>query len=102
MEEGLNGIQQTEQKAQNPQRQERPVPPELLIPHLNAPVMPVPLQVEQMDATEPVPETTTPKSISAPPARQARNKPQATWEAELLAHLEAYRRYPLTARNRHE
>ena len=51
---------------------------------------------------KPVTETRAPKSIPAPPARQASSNISATWEAQLLAHLEKYRRYPAAARARRE
>lgn len=51
---------------------------------------------------KPVAETSAPKSIPAPPARQASNNTSATWEAQLLTHLEKYRRYPAAARARRE
>tara|TARA_R110000787_G_scaffold142105_1_gene255636 strand:+ start:3041 stop:3520 length:480 start_codon:yes stop_codon:yes gene_type:complete len=42
---------------------------------------------EVVDPGPPVPETTAPKSIAA-----------QSWEAQLLAHLERYRRFPARAR----
>lgn len=47
-----------------------------------------------------VPETTAPKSAEAPPARRVSSTADATWEAMLLARLEAFRRYPASARAR--
>lgn len=46
--------------------------------------------------------TSAPKSIPAPPAPSASSNASATWEAQLLAHLEKHRRYPAAARARRE
>lgn len=95
------GPEQVEQEEQKPKEQEdRPAPPEITIQELSPITLPTPPPVEALRAADPVPETTAPKSIPAPPANRAASKAEATWEAMLLAHLEQYRRYPASARAR--
>lgn len=57
---------------------------------------------EPSPAAPPVAATSAPKSIPAPPAPSASSNASATWEAQLLAHLEKYRRFPAAARARRE
>lgn len=102
VEEVPEGPRQVEQKEQKPKEQERPEPPEIIIPHLTPVMLPAAPPVEAVRAADPVPETTAPKSMPAPPARQAASNEKATWEARLLSHLEKYRRYPAAARIRRE
>ncbi|TCM41357.1 TonB family protein [Novosphingobium aerophilum] len=54
---------------------------------------------EPVDPGPPIPETTAPKSIQAPPAPRLSNMAEPDWEARLLAHLERFRRYPARARS---
>ncbi len=53
---------------------------------------------EVVDPGPPVPETTAPKSIAAPAAARLSSDARQSWEAQLLAHLERYRRFPARAR----
>lgn len=64
--------------------------------------MNVPTPTEQAKAAEPAPKTTAPQSRPAPPERQVNSHQEATWEAQLLAHLEKYRRYPPAAKSRRD
>lgn len=103
VQEVPEGPQQVEQKAQKPEeREEKPEPPEIVV------VQPSPIAtaaeppVETAKAADPVPQTTAPKSLPAPPANHASSNTEVTWEALLLAHLEKYRRYPAAARARRE
>lgn len=97
------GPQQLEQKAQKPEkREDRPEPPEILVPQPSPTTSTAEPPVEQAKAADPVPETTAPRSLPAPPANHASSNAEATWEALLLAHLEKYRRYPAAARARRE
>lgn len=103
VQEVPEGPQQVEQKEQKPkEREEPPEPPEIVIPQISPITMPSPPPVEQVQAADPVPETTAPKSVPAPPANRASSNAEATWEAQLLAHLGKYRRYPAAARARRE
>ena len=102
VDEVPEGPRQIEQKQVEPLKQQRPPSPEIAIPH-PAPVAPSgPPPVEQVKPATPVPETTAPKSLQAPPSPEASSAQKATWEALLLAHLEKYRRYPAAARGRRE
>ncbi len=103
VQEVPEGPQQVEQKAQEPEkRKEKPEPPEIVVlqPSPIAAVAEPP--VNQAKAAEPVPQTTAPKSLPAPPANHASSSTETTWEALLLAHLEKHRRYPAAARARRE
>ncbi|WP_235976451.1 energy transducer TonB family protein [Sandaracinobacteroides hominis] len=94
------GPQQVEQKEQKPEK-EWPEPP----PPIQAPSplsQPMEAPAEQVVEAPPIPETTAPKSIPAPPATKPSSNVEASWEALLLAHLEKYRRYPAAARARRE
>lgn len=77
-------------------------PPKLLIPQPSAHLIPIEPSAPAAKPADPVPETTAPKTMPAPPARRASSNADATWEALLLAHLEKYRRYPAAARARRE
>ncbi len=89
-------------------KQERkPTPPQPDLPEMISPqvlprLQPVEKPAEPAKEAISVPETTAPKSLPAPPARKASSNAARTWEAELLAHLEKYRRYPGGARARGE
>lgn len=97
------GPQQVERKERKPtEPEDRPAPPEIVVPWASPIILPSLPPVEQVEAADPVPETTAPKSLPAPPASRASSQAQVTWEALLLAHLERYRRYPVTARTRRE
>ncbi|MGI9377318.1 MAG: TonB family protein [Tsuneonella suprasediminis] len=94
-----DGPEQVLQEEQKPSEQEQAdPPPEIILPRLSPLTQPVAPPVEQTAAADPVPETTAPKSIAAPPANRMSSNAEATWEALLLAHLEEYRRYPARAR----
>lgn len=98
IQEVPEGPRQVEQKEQQPKEDEdRPDPPEIIIPRSSSVTITVPPPVEQVRAADPVPETTAPRSLPAPPANRASSDAEVTWEALLLAHLEQYRRYPASA-----
>lgn len=102
IQEVPEGPQQVEQKKQVPKQPERPDPPDPLIARLSSPMPPSPPPAEPAQLTDPVPKTTAPKSLPAPPANRASSDAEATWEALLLAHLEKHRRYPSPARARRD
>jgi protein TonB len=103
VEEVPEGPRQVERKEQIPKEaQERPEPPEIVIPRPATLTLSAVQPVEEVKAADPVPETTAPTSMPAPPARQTASDQKASWEAQLLAHLEKYRRYPAMARARRE
>lgn len=58
------------------------------------------LPSETTVTSESVQETTAPKSIRAPIANKASQNAPVTWQSQLMAHLEKYRRYPAAARAR--
>lgn len=97
VEEVPDDPRQIARKALKPQEQ-RTQPTDLHILHPTQLVMNVPTPTEQAKAAEPVPKTTAPQSRPAPPDRQV-NSHQ---EAQLLAHLEKYRRYPPAAKSRRD
>lgn len=100
VQEVPEGPQQVEQKEQKPKEEDRPAPPDIVIPQPAPITIPAESPAERVEAADPVPETTAPRSMPAPPANRASSNAEATWEALLLAHLEKYRRYPASARNR--
>lgn len=102
VQEVPEGPQQVEQKQQLPKEFERPDPPDPLIPRLSSPPLPSPPPAEPAQKADPVPKTTAPKSVPAPPANHISSNAEATWEAMLLAHLEKHRRYPSAARARRD
>lgn len=95
------GPEQVERQEAKPEpKPDIVVPPPLVrlpVPSIAVPEIPEPA-VEIVDPGPAIPETTAPRSIAAPPGRQASSDAKATWEALLLAHLEKYRRYPARAR----
>lgn len=96
------GPAEPEQQAA-PVRQSKPEPVETvtrILPVIPAPASaPVP-EPQTPPAAEPIPQSTAPRSIPAPPAPRAASNTERTWEALLLAHLERHRRYPASARAR--
>lgn len=96
------GPVQVEQQAQQPEKQdEAPLDwPEPVLPPLLT--RPAPERARPIVAANPVPETTAPKSLPAPPASRLASNTQSSWEGLLLAHLEMFRRYPASSRARHE
>lgn len=103
VQEVPEGPRQVEQKEQKPQeRVERPEPPQIVIPQPSTPTIVIPPPVEPLRTADPVPETTAPKSLPAPPANRAASNAEATWEAMVMAQLEQHRRYPASARARRE
>nr|WP_086493836.1 energy transducer TonB [Novosphingobium panipatense] len=102
VEEVPEGPRQVEQQDRKVEREERPEPPKVLIPQLTPSPTPLEPPAPAAKPADPVPETTAPKALLAPPARRASSNADASWEALLLAHLEKYRRYPAAARSRRE
>lgn len=102
VEEVPEGPRQVERRQQKAQERLLPSPPDILLPRLLPLSSPTHDPVEPAQAVDPIPETMAPKSVPAPPAKQASSRQDMTWEAVLLGHLEKYRRYPATARNRRE
>jgi periplasmic protein TonB len=94
------GPRRVEQQASKPK-------PKLPDPAITIPLQPTtpsaPAEPEQpAKAAVPVPATTAPKSMPAPPANRASSNAEHSWEAQILAHLERHRRYPIAARLRRE
>lgn len=99
VQEVPEGPQRTQQEEQKPQdRPDLPEPPDVPLPTLSPVAVPVKPPARQVVEVRPVPETTAPRALQAPPGRRASNDTEASWEALLKAHLEKHRRYPLTAR----
>lgn len=97
------GPQQVEQQERQivEQRQRDPLP-DIVLPRLSPVLQPVTPPVEPVTPADPVPETTAPRSTQAPPARQMSSNVEASWEGQVLAHLERHRRYPAAARARRQ
>ena len=93
------GPAQIEQNEQKPREEDRPEFPQILVPKVSAPAQPS-TPTEPAQVAKAIPKTTAPKSLPAPPAEHVASDTALTWEAQLLAHLEKYRRYPGTARVR--
>jgi protein TonB len=95
------GPEQVERQETKPEPKPDIVVPPPLVQLPVPPVMPrekhEPVD-EIVDPGPPVPETTAPKSVAAPAAARLSSKTKQSWEAQLLAHLERYRRFPTRAR----
>lgn len=95
------GPQQVERRAS------RPLPPTPL-PIKATPPADTPVYVAPPRPTAPsdpgpaAPETTAPPTQPAPPAPQASSDVKITWEGQVLARLEKYRRFPDGARARRQ
>ncbi len=99
VQEVAEGPQRTQQEEQKPQdRPDLPEPPDVPRPTLLLVAVPVKPPARQVVEVRPVPETTAPGALQAPPERRASNDTEASWDTVLKAHLEKHRRYPLTAR----
>ena len=103
VQEVMEGPRQAEQK-EKPSRKtqdDSPAVPEIVIPSIVA-TKQLPQLTEPIAVEEIIPQTTAPKSFSAPPAERASSVSDITWEAQILAHLEKHRRYPASARARQQ
>ncbi|MFC4256275.1 TonB family protein [Altererythrobacter xixiisoli] len=102
VEEVPEGPRQTEQQEQAPQPLEEipPLPKAIDVPRSTIIQPPPPPPMPPAQAADPVPETTAPRSLPAPPARQMASNADPSWQALLLGHLEKFRRYPAAARAR--
>lgn len=100
VQEVPEGPEQVEQKEQLQEREEQPEPLEIVPLRLAPLAIPTPPPAAPAKAADPVPETTAPKTVPAPPARQMSSNSEASWETLLLSHLEKHRRYPATAKGR--
>jgi len=96
------GPAQIEQAARKPVEAVLPETPVVLIPQVSPQPVHTQPPTEPSAQADPVPETTAPKSIPAPPASQASSDKEPSWEAKLLAHLERHRRYPAASRARRD
>lgn len=84
-------------------------PPADAPPPSPSPLQNIPREQTQSEPTvdpsppvKPVAQTSAPNSIPAPPAPQLSSNTSITWEAQVLTHLEKYRRYPAAARARRQ
>ncbi|MEO9599390.1 energy transducer TonB [Parasphingorhabdus sp.] len=92
------GPKQVEKETPKPEPVERDIePPEIQLVSDN----PVAMRQRIPDPGPPVEKTTAPETSPLPPASQHSNV-EASWEAQLLAHLERFRRYPASAKARRE
>lgn len=96
------GPAQLEQAARKPVEAFLPETPVILMPQVSPQPVRTQPPTEPAAQADPVPETTAPKSLPAPPAGQASSDKEPSWEAKLLAHLEKHRRYPATSRARRD
>lgn len=93
------GPEQVEKREAEPEPVPEPMPmPLVQLPAPSTPAREVRKPVEITDPGPAVPETTAPKSVAAPAARQLSNNARPDWEGLILAHLERFRRYPARAR----
>jgi len=93
------GPEQVERREAEPQVEQLAVPEPLV--QLPAPSVVHVDTRKPAEITDPgpsVPETTAPRSIVAPSTTRLSNDARPTWEAQLLTHLERFRRYPARAR----
>jgi len=98
--EGPQQVEQQERQQVEPDQRD-PLP-EIEIPRLTPMVQPVAPPVDPVPPADPVPETTAPKAVPAPPANRMSSASPASWEAQVMAHLEHHRRYPAAARARRQ
>ncbi|MEE4453020.1 energy transducer TonB [Novosphingobium resinovorum] len=98
-----DGPRQVEQEQRKPDsRKPVPEPAPLITPQPAALTVEVEPRAESARPVAPVPQTTAPRTLPAPPAPRMANNAAQSWEARLLAHLEKYRRYPPAARARRD
>ncbi|WP_448664078.1 energy transducer TonB [Sphingomonas sp. CJ20] len=95
--EGKPGPLQTARKQTPPQPQDTPIPPPRMVTPLHIPVSAAPPMPPAPDPGPPAPATTAPVSNPAPPAPQISGR-DTSYEAQLLAHIQKFRRYPSAAR----
>ncbi|MBY8825214.1 energy transducer TonB [Sphingomonas colocasiae] len=93
------GPEQVEQPRQRAAPQKPATPPVTPVPAAQPAKPAEPIEAA---ARPPVPETTAPRSLPAPPAPAVSSNMRDSWEARLLAHLERHRRFPADARARRE
>ncbi len=74
VEELPEGPRQVERRQQKAQERLLPSPPDILLPRLSPLSSPTHDPVEPAQAVDPIPETMAPKSVPAPPARQASSR----------------------------
>lgn len=99
--EVATGPKQVERQEDRPKPEPAIVtpPPMVQLPQTTSLVCEVHKPVEAViDPGPAVPETTAPKSVTAPAATNLSSDAKQNWEARLLAHLEHYRRFPSRAR----
>lgn len=99
--EVATGPQQVERQEDRPTPEPTIVapPPMVQLPQTTSLVREVREPVEAViDHGPSVPETTAPRTLVAPAAANLSNDAKQNWEAQLLAHLEHYRRFPSRAR----
>lgn len=93
------GPEQVEKReAKTEPERETPPPPLIQLPVPSSTSTEVQKPLEIIDPGPAVPETTALKSVAAPAAARLSNDARQSWEAQLLAHLEQYRRFPARAR----
>ncbi len=100
--EGPEQVEQIESPPQEQERVEQIAIPDIPIPRNPTIAVRVQPPLPEVKPTDPVPETTAPRSVPAPPAARAASDTEASWEAMLLLHLEKFRRYPAPSRARRE
>lgn len=94
------GPQQAEQQEALPTpKTETPVPlPPARLPAISPAARQAEPSQPVVDPGPRIPETTAPKSVAAPVAPRLASDARPSWEAQLLAHLQRYRRFPARAR----
>ncbi|MFT4057728.1 MAG: energy transducer TonB [Novosphingobium sp.] len=100
--------QETRKDAPEPVEQQDPVPPvaqRIEVPQAAMALAPSLPSARPVAAPQPRPaqaEAAAPKAIEAPPAATVSSNAADSWEGRVLARLASRKRYPATARARHE
>jgi len=79
-----------------------PIPLKATLPAPDPMIVTAPRLSKRSDPGPAVAETTAPPALPAPPAAQATSDAKSTWEGQVLARLEKYRRFPDDARARRQ
>lgn len=79
-----------------------PIPLKATLPAPDPVLVTPPRPSKPSDPGPAIAETTAPPALPAPPASQATSDVKSTWEGQVLARLEKYRRFPDDARARRQ
>lgn len=85
------------EKKETPRERVQTAPVKQTIPPIPSVTVSSPVETMPVEIAPKEPETSAPKTVSAPPAPQVSNNGRDTWEGRVLAQLNKYRRYPSIA-----